>query len=90
MRRTIVPLLAALSLSACGADDHAANDGGIVNAGTAPSQGASSSFVAVEPLVSLPAGDQPASTPAAAAEQSLAADSQQITPVLHYPPDSAN
>jgi hypothetical protein len=77
--------LSAIGLSACGPGEQPVNDGVAANTSSA-----SSPSIAIEPLVATSASDQAASTPAAAAEQSLAADSQQITPVLHYPPDSAN
>lgn len=94
MRRTVVLALAALSLSACGPDDRPVNENSSAKADTSvaqPAQGAASfPASAVEPLISAQANDQPASSPAVAAEQSLAADAQQVTPVLHYPPDSTN
>jgi hypothetical protein len=45
---------------------------------------------AVEPLVlSTPSDDPAASSPIAAAQASLAADAQQVAPVLHSAPDSS-
>lgn len=91
MRRVAVLILTAISLSACGPDDHAATESSAVNASIVSVQAAAATPpIAIEPLVNMSASDQPASTPGAAAEQSLAADTQQITPVLHYPPDSTN
>ena len=88
MKRTAILALAALAtlaLAACGPDDQAT-----VSA-TQASANASLPASAVEPLVlaaplAAPSDDQAASSPIAAAQASLAADAQQVAPVLHSAP----
>ena len=84
MRRTATLALATLALAACGPDDQAS-----VSA-TQASANASLPASAVEPLVLPTPSDGPAaSSPIAAAQASLAADAQQVTPVLHSAPDAS-
>ena len=83
MKRTAILALAeTLALAACGPDDQAS-----VSA-TQASANASLPASAVEPLGRMPApsDDQAASSPIAAAQASLAADAQQVAPVLHSAP----
>jgi len=84
MRRTAILALATLALTACGPDDQA-------NVGAAQaSANASLPASAVEPLVLPTPSDGPAaSSPIAAAQASLAADAQQVAPVLHSAPDAS-
>ncbi|MGX6998784.1 hypothetical protein [Caballeronia sp. KNU42] len=84
MRRTAILALATLALTACGPDDQASVS--VTQASASTSLPAS----AVEPLVlSSPSDVQAASSPIAAAQASLAADAQQVAPVLHSAPDAS-
>jgi hypothetical protein len=89
MRKTAMFVLAALTtlaLGACGPDDEQAS----VSA-TQASANSSLPASAVEPLVlPAPSDDLAASSPIAAAQASLAADAQQVTPVLHSAPDASD
>jgi hypothetical protein len=83
MRRTAILALASLALTACGPDEHES----FSSTQAAANQPLPAS--AVEPLVQTPPTDeQAASNAVASAQASLAADAQQITPVLHSPPDT--
>jgi hypothetical protein len=83
MRRTAIAILtlASLALTACGPDEHESFN----STQAAADQPLPAS--AVEPLIQK-TGEQAASNAVASAQASLAADAQQITPVLHSPPDS--
>ncbi len=83
MRRTAILALASLALTACGPDEHESFSS------TQAAANQPSPASAVEPLVQTPPTDeQAASNAVASAQASLAADAQQITPVLHSPPDT--
>jgi ABC-type oligopeptide transport system substrate-binding subunit len=83
MRRTAILALTTLALAACGPDDHASVSAAQATANTSLPAGA------VEPLVLPAAADgQAASNSIAAARASLAADAQQVTPVMHSAPDA--
>jgi hypothetical protein len=83
MRRTAILALATLALTACGPDEHES----FSSTQAAADQSLPAS--AVEPLVqAAPTDDQAASSAIAAVQASLAADAQQVSPVLHFPPDA--
>ncbi|WP_094778013.1 hypothetical protein [Paraburkholderia ribeironis] len=91
--------LATLALSGCGADDSAptttSSSPGVTDNHAAPRPATSSAAVLPEastPSASLAANPAAASDPIAQSMQaSLAADSQQVAPVMHYAPgDSAS
>jgi hypothetical protein len=87
MRRTALLALTAFAvaaaLAACGPDDHDSFNS------TQAAADQSLSASAVEPLVQVaPSSEQAASSAIGAAQTSLAADAQQVTPVLHFPPDA--
>ena len=83
MRRTAILALATLALTACGPDEP--DSFSSTQAAADPSLPAS----AVEPLVlAVPTDEHAASSATAAVQASLAADAQQVAPVLHFPPDA--
>jgi hypothetical protein len=83
MIRTAVLALTTLALAACGPDDQESFSS--TQAAAAPSLPAS----AIEPLVqAAPSDELAASSAIAAAQTSLAADAQQVAPVMHSPPDT--
>jgi hypothetical protein len=83
MRRTAILALTTLALTACGPDDHESFSS--TQAAADPSLPAS----AIEPLVqAAPSSDLAASSAIAAAQTSLAADAQQVAPLMHSPPET--
>jgi hypothetical protein len=83
MRRIAILALTTLALAACGPDDQT---------GSTASQAAASPSLpksAIEPLVqAAPSSELAASNAIAAAQTTLATDTQQVAPVMHAPPDT--
>jgi len=83
MRRTAILALTTLALTACGPDDHESFS--TTQASANPPLPAS----AIEPLVqAAPSSEMAARSAIAAAQTSLAADAEQVAPVMHSPPET--
>jgi hypothetical protein len=83
MRRTAILALTTLALTACGPDDQENFSS------TQAAADASLPASAIEPLVqAAPSSELATSSATSAAQTSLAADTQQVAPVMHAPPDA--